>query len=75
MKNPKAIKNFGTQFRKFRESKNLSQQKLADMANINKGTIRTIENGLNGVSIDVLISIAIALEVPITDIVNFKIEK
>ena len=75
MKNPEAIKNFGTHFRKLREGKNLSQQKLADMANVHKSTIHTLENGLNGVSIYIIISIAIAIEVPITEITNFKIEK
>ncbi len=75
MKNPEALKNFGTHFRKLREEKNLSQQKLADMANIHKSTIHTLENGLNAVTIDVIISIAIALEIPVSEITNFKIEK
>lgn len=74
MKNQEAMKNFGTHLRKLREEKKLSQQKLADMANIHKSTIHSIENARYCVTLDVLVSIAIALEVPITRITDFKIQ-
>lgn len=75
MKNSVDIKNFGTHLRKIREDNNLSQQQLADMANIAKITVQRIENAKFAVTLDVLISISKALDVPMEKIVNFDLEK
>lgn len=75
VKNSVDIKNFGTHLRKIREDNNLSQQQLADMANIAKITVQRIENAKFAVTLDVLISISKALDVPMEKIVNFDLEK
>ncbi len=75
MKNQEALKNFGTHLRKLREENNLSQQQLADMANLAKTTVQNIENAKYSVKFDVIISIAIALDIPITTVTDFKFKK
>lgn len=67
MKNPDAVKKFGTHFRRVREEHEMSQQKLADIANLSKMTIQRVENGKQAVTIDVLISICTALEITIQE--------
>lgn len=73
MKNSQAILNFGTHLRKLREDRKLSQQKLADMANIHKSTIQSIENAKFNVTLDTIISIANALEMPLSEFIDFKL--
>jgi len=75
VKNQEALKNFGTHLRKLREENNLSQQQLADMANLAKTTVQNIENAKYSVKFDVIISIAIALDIPITTVTDFKFKK
>lgn len=75
MKNLADIKTFGTHLRKIREENDLSQQQLADMADVAKITIQRIENAKYTVTLDVVISIAKALNIPMKDLVNFKLKK
>jgi transcriptional regulator with XRE-family HTH domain len=72
VKNPAEIKAFGTHFRKLREANDLSQQQLADMADIAKITIQRIENAKFAVTLDVIISICKALDISPKDLLNFK---
>lgn len=71
VKNQADVKKFGIHLRKVRNSRNLSQQQLADMANIAKTTLQRIELGRQVVSIDTLISIAKALEISVSELVKF----
>ncbi|MGE0636104.1 MAG: helix-turn-helix domain-containing protein [Bacteroidia bacterium] len=64
MENLAEIKSFGTNLRKIREKNDLSQQQLADMANVAKITIQRIENAKFSPTLDVIVSIAKALNVP-----------
>lgn len=75
MKNTSDIKAFGTHLRKIREENELSQQQLADMADVAKITIQRIENAKYSVTLDVLISIAKALNIPLRDLTNYKTSK
>lgn len=75
MQNPTEIKGLGTRLRKLREENHLSQQQLADIANISKSTIKRIENARTTVSFDIIISIAKALNISICKVVDVKIEK
>ena len=61
--------------RQLREAADLSQQKLADLADVAKITIQRIENGKTCATIDVLISIAPALKISLVELVNFKLPK
>lgn len=71
MKNPEDIIKFGTHLRKLREERKISQQQLADMADINLSTVLRIENAKFVAKIDVVISIAKALEIPIGKMFDF----
>lgn len=75
MKNPKGLQAFATHLRRIREARNLSQQELADLADVDKKTIQRVENVQFRVTLDVLLSIAKGLEVPLTDLTNFIVPK
>ena len=71
MKNPAAIKAFATHLRVLRENAGMSQQELADTAEISKITIQRIENAKYSVTLDTPISIAEALNVPLKKLVDY----
>jgi DNA-binding XRE family transcriptional regulator len=75
VKNEAEIKSFGTHLRQLREEKEYSQQQLADIADIAKITIQRIENAKFSVTLDVMISLAKALKIPLKDLVDFKVKK
>ena len=62
----KRIIQIGENIRNIRKSKNISQEDLAERASINAPNYGQIERGQNA-SIETLIKISDALEVPITD--------
>ena len=72
MKNPSGIKAFGVQLRRLRETKNLSQQELADLADVAKITVQRIENAKYTVTLDVLISLSNALEMPLSRLLDYE---
>ena len=74
MKNPSAVKAFGVHLRRLRESRDLSQQELADMADLAKITIQRIENAKFTVTLDVLVSISEALTIPLKVMLDFQFE-
>lgn len=61
----------GTHLRVLREKAGMSQQELADRAEISKMTIQRIENTKYSVTLDTLISIAEALNIPSKKLVDF----
>ena len=71
MKNPEGIKPFATHLRVLREKAGLSQQELADLAGISKITIQRIENAKYSVTLDTLISISEALQIPLKKLADF----
>ncbi len=75
VKNPNGIKALGTHLRRLRDARNLSQQELADLADLAKITIQRIENAKYCATIDVLISIAVALKISLSELVNFQTPK
>lgn len=72
MKNPADIKAFGVHLRRLRDEKNLSQQELADLADVAKITIQRIENAKFIAGLDTMISIAKAMKIPIEELVAYK---
>ncbi len=58
--------------RKLREERDLSQQHLADIADIAKITVQRIENAKYTVTLDVMISIAKALKISLKELATFK---
>lgn len=75
MKNLADIKAFGTHLRKLREENELSQQQLADMADVAKITIQRIENAKFTATLEIIISIAKALNIPMKELTNYKVKK
>ena len=65
MKNSAEIKSFATHLQVLREKAGMSQQELADSAEISKITIQRIENAKYSVTLDTLVSIAEALGLPL----------
>lgn len=74
MKNPLAAKAFGVHLRRIRESRELSQQELADLCDLSRRTIIRIENG-DSTNLDVLVSLAKGLEIDFSELVIFEIPK
>lgn len=74
MKNPASIKAFGVHVRQLREARGLSQQELADLADLARKTIVRIENG-DSTTFDVMVSLARGLEISLEELVRFPLPK
>jgi transcriptional regulator with XRE-family HTH domain len=75
VKNQKEIEAFGKHLRKLREDKGYSQQELADMADIAKITVQRIELAKYTATLDVMISLAKALEISLPELTDFKVKR
>jgi transcriptional regulator with XRE-family HTH domain len=71
--NEEAIKKFGLRLRELRDERSISQQHLADIANVSKLTIQRIERAKYSVTLDTLVSISKALEIPLRELLDFEI--
>jgi len=71
MKKPAGIRMFATYLRALREKAGVSEQELADMAEVSKITIQRIENAKYSVTLDMLISISDALQIPLKQLVDY----
>jgi transcriptional regulator with XRE-family HTH domain len=60
----------GKKLKDFRMAKNLSQEKLAHLADLDRTYIPDIEKGERNISITVLEKLATALNIPIKDFFN-----
>ncbi len=65
------LRTFGQHLRQLREARGWSQQALADVADVSKPTIYRIETARYSVTLDVLVSLAQALEIPLAELVSF----
>ncbi len=61
---------FGNKIKELRKQKGLSQEKLANLADIDRTYLPTIEKGERNVSIEVVEKLANALNVEIKDLFN-----
>lgn len=61
-------KIFGTRIKIIRTSQNLSQERLAELADLDRTYISSIERGQRNVSIEVIHRLSIALNVEITEL-------
>ena len=57
--------------RRLREEAEMSQQDLADNADIAKITVQRIENAKYSATLDMLITLSKALQIPLSELVNF----
>ena len=58
--------------KEIREEKGLSLRQLSNMCDISHATISYIERGLRKPTVDVLLQIALALNVEITDLFTYR---
>ena len=65
-------KAFGCNVRLIRKSRNLTQEQLAEMVNLNQRQLTRIENGVSFVSADVLENLAVALNTDIKKLFDFE---
>jgi transcriptional regulator with XRE-family HTH domain len=72
VKNPAGLQAFGTHVRRLREARAFSQQALADHADIAKATVQRIENAQYSVTLDILFSLARALQLPLREMMDFS---
>lgn len=70
MKNPAGIKAFGAHLRHLREKRGWSQQELADYADVAKMTVHRIETAQFSLTLDVMISLACALGLPLDEMMK-----
>ena len=71
MKHAAGVKAFGQHLKQIRAAKNISQQELADRANIAKQTVYRIEQAQFAVTLDVLLALSEGLEMPLRDLMDF----
>jgi transcriptional regulator with XRE-family HTH domain len=67
VKNLAVIQAFGRRLQALRETRRWSQQELGDYANVAKATIQRIEYGQSAPPLDVLVSLADALGLPLPE--------
>ena len=72
MKNINLAKKFGIKVKLERIKKNLSQEKLAELSDLSKNSIGSIERGETSPSIDTVNSIANAFGISICELVNVE---
>jgi transcriptional regulator with XRE-family HTH domain len=73
VKNLAAAKAFGVQLRRLRESKDLSQQELANLADVAKITVQRIENAKFTATLDVLIALSNAMGISLKEMFDFDL--
>lgn len=66
-----SLHDFGTLTRNINKPSSNSPQGLAKLANLSQATIMRTENAQFAVTLDVLLSIIEALNIPLRDLVNF----
>lgn len=67
---PKHRRVLGDNIRAFRRQAHLSQEKLAEKADLNTTYISDVERGVENISLDALIRIATALKVSLADLIH-----
>ena len=71
MKNPALLHAFGEHLRALRKLRGLSQQALADEADISWPTVQRVEAGSQSATLEVLAALAQALGLPLKELVDF----
>ena len=75
MKNPALLLSFGAHLRALRKQRGLSQQALADEADISWPTVQRVEAGTQSATLEVLAALAHALGLSLADLLHFPEEK
>ena len=67
----KVWEKIGLNIMKYRKSKKLTQEQLAEMCNISRNYYQRIESAASSCSIDTLMTVAEKLEIPLKDLFDF----
>lgn len=67
---PPVYKEIGQNIKLLREKRGISAEQLAEQIHCSSGHLKNIESGTSGISLELLISIANALDVYIEDIIH-----
>jgi transcriptional regulator with XRE-family HTH domain len=62
------LKKLGKKIKKLRLSKKLTQQKLADLCDVDIRTIQRIEKGEHGIGLHIIFALADSLEITTADL-------
>jgi transcriptional regulator with XRE-family HTH domain len=62
------LKKLGKKTKKLRLSRKLTQQKLADLCDVDIRTIQRIEKGEHGIGLHIIFALADSLEIAIADL-------
>lgn len=65
-------KETGKRLKEIRTKSNITQERLAELSGISSNFISQIERGRNKCSLETIHKLAIALNTPITNLINFK---
>ena len=65
-------KNLGIRIRQLRDKRNISQQDLAEMCNVEKTNLARIEAGRTNPTLLTMYKISTALKTSLADLVNFE---
>ena len=71
MSSENILKGFGQNLKDIRATKNLSQEKLAHIADLDRTYISGVERGVRNISLINIIRLAKALEVPPSELFQF----
>lgn len=71
--NKDTVQKLGLKIRIERQKQKISQEKLAELANLNRNFVGMIERGETNVTVKNLENIANALNIPILELFNFVI--
>lgn len=74
VKHSEGIRSFGEHLRRIRAERGISQQELADMANIAMKTVYRIEKAEFAVTLDVLLALSEGLEMPLKVLMDFPVK-
>lgn len=65
---------FGRQLRRLRVQRNMTQETLAEALSISAEFVSNIERGINAPSFDTIEKIEVALDIPVSELFNWKDE-
>ena len=71
MQSETTLKDFGQHLKKIRTTKNLSQEKLAHIADLDRTYISGVERGVRNISLINIVRLAEALEVPPSELFQY----
>jgi transcriptional regulator with XRE-family HTH domain len=75
VKYPKSLAVFGSHVRRLRTGKKMTQMDLSVAANLDRRTVQRIENGDVSPSFDILVGLALGLEIPLRELMDVEIQE